>query len=154
MATPIGKDVSLEHLQRQGYYKLCFKCEQNRPGILYALTRVLHDKIEANIYSLSAYSPQNKRIEDYLFFNANRNRSFKEIDKLYRIMGKWNLYIFARRRFANPVIAYTIYQTTLALSNVSMFLFYISPKLERKLMERIKKFSYRFKFRKGDEKLN
>ncbi|HLC87187.1 MAG TPA: hypothetical protein VJH65_02855 [Candidatus Nanoarchaeia archaeon] len=80
----LSKDVSLEHLQRQGYYKLCFKCEQNRPGILYALTRVLHDKIEANIYSLSAYSPQNKRIEDYLFFNANRNRSFKEIEKLVR----------------------------------------------------------------------
>lgn len=81
------------------------------------------------------------------FFNFDKDY-FRELDKLYRIMGKWNLYIFSKRRFKNQLIAYLIYQTSFVLSNVSMALFYISPRLERKLMERVKKFSYRFKFKK------
>jgi len=87
------------------------------------------------------------------FFNFEKE-FFNEIDKLYKIMGKWNLYIFSKRRFKNPLVAYFVYQTTFILSNISMLLFYLSPNLERTLMERIKKFSYRFKFRKGDKRLN
>ncbi|MEK6860318.1 MAG: radical SAM protein [Nanoarchaeota archaeon] len=87
------------------------------------------------------------------FFKFNR-KYFKEIDKLYKLMGKWNLYIFARRRFKNPLIAYSIYQISFILSNISIILFSISLRFERMFMEKIKKFSYRFKFRKGDKKLN
>lgn len=87
------------------------------------------------------------------FFNFNKEL-FREIDKLYRIMGKWNLYIFSKRRFKNNFVVYFVYQGTLFLSRFSEFLYFLSPDLEKKLMERIKKFSYQFKFRKGDEKLN
>jgi len=82
------------------------------------------------------------------FFDFKKNL-FKEIDRLYRQMGKWNLYIFTKRRFKNPLAVQTIYQTVLLLSNASIFLYKISPALERRLMEKIKKFSYRFKFRRG-----
>lgn len=87
------------------------------------------------------------------FFNFDK-KLFKEIDKLYRIMGDWNLFIFARRRFKNPFIAFFVYKITLLLSIFSEFLYFLSPELERGLMGRVKKFSYRFKFRKGDKKLN
>lgn len=87
------------------------------------------------------------------FFKFDK-KLFKEIDKLYRIMGKWNLYIFARRRFKNPLAAYFVYQVSFILSNISIILFSISPKIERMLMEKLKKSSYRLKFRKGDKKLN
>ena len=87
------------------------------------------------------------------FFNFEKNY-FKEIDKLYRLMGKWNLWIFSKRRFKNLFVAYSVYQITFILSNISMLLFSLSPTLERTLMERIKKFSYRFKFKKGDKRLN
>jgi anaerobic magnesium-protoporphyrin IX monomethyl ester cyclase len=87
------------------------------------------------------------------FFNFNKEL-FREIDKLYRLMGKWNLYIFARRRFKNNSIAYLIYQNSLLVSRFSEFLYFLSPALEKKLMERIKKFSYRLKFRKGSDELN
>ncbi|MGV8151729.1 MAG: B12-binding domain-containing radical SAM protein [Candidatus Nanoarchaeia archaeon] len=78
----------------------------------------------------------------------------KEIDKLYRQMGKWNLYIFTRRRFKNLFSVLLVYYGVFALSNFSYMLYKISPGLERALMGRIKKFSYRFKFRKGEKKLN
>jgi radical SAM superfamily enzyme YgiQ (UPF0313 family) len=82
------------------------------------------------------------------FFKFDK-KMFKEIDKLYKLMGKWNLYIFAKRRFQNPFIIYLIYIGVFILSNFSILIYKISPKLERILMERLKKFSYKFKFRKG-----
>ena len=82
------------------------------------------------------------------FFSFDKEM-IEEIDKLYRQMGKWNLYIFTKRRFKNPLSIQAIYYGVFILSNISMLLYKISPKLERKLMTKIKKFSYRFKFRKG-----
>lgn len=87
------------------------------------------------------------------FFKFN-DEYFEEIDKLYRIMGDWNLFIFARRRFKNSLVAYFVYKNVLMLSKVSEYLYHLSPTLERKLMEGVKKFSYRFKFRKGDGKVD
>ena len=87
------------------------------------------------------------------FFNFEKDK-FREIDRLYKLMGKWNLYIFAKRRFKNPISVLIVYRIAFILSKLSNFLYEISPNLEKKLMERIKKFSYRFKFRKGNKKLN
>ncbi|MFH1607987.1 MAG: radical SAM protein [archaeon] len=82
------------------------------------------------------------------FFKFDK-KYFREIDKLYKIMGKWNLYIFTKRRFKNLISVQIVYQGLFVLSNISILLHSLSPNLERKLMERIKKFSYRFKFRSG-----
>ncbi|MFZ5955051.1 MAG: B12-binding domain-containing radical SAM protein [Nanoarchaeota archaeon] len=87
------------------------------------------------------------------FFSFDKD-VFREIDKMYKFMGKWNLYIITKRRFRNPIKVYVIYQALFILSNFSLFLYKISPKLERMIMERIKKFSYRFKFRKGTDNSN
>ncbi len=87
------------------------------------------------------------------FFNFEKDK-FKEIDKLYKLMGKWNLYIFSKRRFKNPVAIFVVFQGSFILSKISNILYEISPNLEKKLMERVKKFSYRFKFRKGSKELN
>ncbi len=76
---------------------------------------------------------------------------FREIDKLYRMMGVWYIYVISRRRFKNELAVYSVYLGVLALSIISYGLFKISRKLERSIMERVKKFSYRFKFRKGAE---
>ncbi len=87
------------------------------------------------------------------FFHLNK-KVFKEIDKLYRIMGDWNLFIFAKRRFKNSFLAFFVYKSTLLLSKFSEFVYTLSPELEKIFMERIKKFSYRFKFKKGNKSLN
>lgn len=87
------------------------------------------------------------------FFNFEEDK-FKEIDRLYKLMGKWNLYIFTKRRFKSPFSVFILYQGVFVLSKVSILLYGISPDIERKLMEKIKKFTYRFKFRKGNKKLN
>ena len=84
------------------------------------------------------------------FFKFNK-RYFKEIDKLYKIMGRWNLYIFTKRRFKNILMIYGVYGAFYISSILSMFLYKISPNLERTLMEKIKKFSYSFKFRRGSD---
>lgn len=82
------------------------------------------------------------------FFNFSKEL-FKEIDKLYRLMGRWNLHILSKRRFKNILVVNAVYSSVFLASKASEILFKISPKLERKIMERIKKFSYRFKFRRG-----
>jgi len=87
------------------------------------------------------------------FFNFDKEY-FRELDKLYRLMGRWNLYIFSRRRFKNPIVVWGVYSGVFALSNISMWIFGFSPDLEKRLMEGVKKFSYRFKFRKGNKRLN
>jgi len=84
------------------------------------------------------------------FFNFDK-KVFREIDKLYKLMGKWNLYIISKRRFKNPLFSYLVYQGVFVLSNISILLFYINPRLEKRLFKKIKKFSYRFKFRRGTE---
>jgi len=84
------------------------------------------------------------------FFRFNK-KLFREIDKLYKLMGKWNLYIFTKRRFKNKFVVWGVYSSVFVLSKISIFLFYFSPKLEKRIMENLKKFSYRFKFRKGTE---
>ncbi|MDO8528367.1 MAG: radical SAM protein [Nanoarchaeota archaeon] len=86
------------------------------------------------------------------FFNFDKDK-FREIDKLYKLMGKWNLYIFTKRRFKNPFIIQFIYQGLFLLSNISIILYKLSPRLEKRILERIKKFGYKFKFRKGSEEL-
>jgi anaerobic magnesium-protoporphyrin IX monomethyl ester cyclase len=80
------------------------------------------------------------------FFKLDRG-VFKEIDKLYRIMGKYNLKIISKRRFKNRFIAYSVYQGLFVLSNISLFLFEVSPKLEKGIMKNLEIFSYKFKFR-------
>ncbi len=81
------------------------------------------------------------------FFNLNRE-VYNEIDKLYRIMGKWNLYIITKRRFKNSVMSFIVYNFLFFLSNLSLFLFNLSPKLEKTLMRPITLFSYKFKYYK------
>lgn len=80
------------------------------------------------------------------FFKLDK-KIFKEIDKLYRIMGKWNLKIISKRRFKNPIINHSLYTGVFILSNLSFFLFKISPKLEKQLMSKLTTISYRFKFK-------
>jgi magnesium-protoporphyrin IX monomethyl ester (oxidative) cyclase len=72
---------------------------------------------------------------------------FREIDKLYKIMGRWNLYIFTKRRFNNIFLVSLIYSAFYISSLLSMFLYGFSPSLEKKIMEKVKKFSYKFKFK-------
>jgi len=80
------------------------------------------------------------------FFNMKKE-VFKEIDKLYKMMGKWNLKIIVNRRFKNPVVRYALYNGLFIISNISLLLYVISPKLEKFLMKNISNFSYRFKYR-------
>jgi magnesium-protoporphyrin IX monomethyl ester (oxidative) cyclase len=80
------------------------------------------------------------------FFRFSK-KYFREIDKLYKIMGRWNLYIFTKRRFKNIFTISLIYSAFYMSSILSMFLYNFSPTLERRLMEKIKKFSYSFKFK-------
>lgn len=87
------------------------------------------------------------------FFDFNK-KIFKEIDKLYKQMGRWNLYIFTKRRFKNPLVVQSVFFGIFILSNFSILLYKISPNLEKKLMERIKKFSYKFKFRNTSKNSN
>jgi len=87
------------------------------------------------------------------FFHFDK-KVFREIDKLYKQMGKWNLYIITKRRFKNSIAISAVYQGIFILSKFSSFLYSLSPSLEKLLMERLKKFSYRFKFRKGKENLD
>ena len=84
------------------------------------------------------------------FFRFDKKK-YKEIDKLYKLMGKWNLYIMTKRRFKNILAINFVYSSFFISSKLSEILFNISPKLEKIIMERLKKFSYQFKFRKGTE---
>ncbi|MDP7521010.1 MAG: radical SAM protein [Candidatus Pacearchaeota archaeon] len=81
------------------------------------------------------------------FFNLDKN-VFGEIDKLYRIMGKWNLKILVKRRFKNPLIRPILYNGLLISSNISLFLYKISPNLEKSIMRTLSNFSYKFKYKK------
>ncbi|HTY43627.1 MAG TPA: radical SAM protein [Patescibacteria group bacterium] len=81
------------------------------------------------------------------FFNLDKE-VFKEIDRLYRMMGQWNLKIISKRRFRNPMINTGIYHGLLMLSKMSLALYEISPKLEEKIMNPIAEYSYRFKYKK------
>ncbi len=81
------------------------------------------------------------------FFNLDK-KVFNEIDKLYKIMGKWNLKVLVKRRFENPLVAYLLYSGFLFLSNLSLVTFKISRKLEKRLMQPINIFSYKFRYRK------
>ncbi|MFH1839889.1 MAG: radical SAM protein [Nanoarchaeota archaeon] len=80
------------------------------------------------------------------FFNLDK-KVFNEIDRLYRIMGKWNLNIMVKRRFKNWFVRHLLYSGLLFFSNLSMFLFKISPNLERGLMQPVITFGYRFKYK-------
>jgi anaerobic magnesium-protoporphyrin IX monomethyl ester cyclase len=80
------------------------------------------------------------------FFNLDKE-VFCEIDKLYRMMGRWNLKIIVRRRFNNPAVSYIIYNSLFILSRLSLLMYKVSPKLERSVMRPISTFSYRFKYR-------
>jgi anaerobic magnesium-protoporphyrin IX monomethyl ester cyclase len=84
------------------------------------------------------------------FFGFNKGL-FKGIDRLYKLMGRWNLYIITKRRFKNKIMIALVYSSFFISSKISEILFQISPKLEKFIMERLKKFSYQFKFRKGTE---
>ncbi len=81
------------------------------------------------------------------FFNLD-DSVFKEIDKLYRMIGKWNLWVIVKRRIKNRFIKYTVYSSLFILSNLSLLIFNISPKLEKRLMKPFVTFSYKFKFKK------
>lgn len=84
------------------------------------------------------------------FFHFNK-KLFREIDRLYKLIGRWNLYIITKRRFKNKIAIGVVYSSFFILSKLSEILFSISPKMEKKFMEGLKKFSYQFKFRKGTE---
>ncbi len=72
---------------------------------------------------------------------------FREIDQLYKMMGKWNLKIISKRRFRNSFVSFGVYQGLLLLSKLSLFLYNISPSLEKSLMSPIANYSYRFKYK-------
>ena len=74
---PLKKKVDVEYRGRSQYSVLSFVSETDRPGIMYALTRILHEQLGANIYGLNAYSPKGKPIHDYIFFKAGKK--FSEI---------------------------------------------------------------------------
>lgn len=80
------------------------------------------------------------------FYNLDK-KVFVEINKLYLIMGKWNLKILVSRRFKNPLLKSSLYFGFLALSNFSLLLFGISEKLERKILKPISDLSYQFKYK-------
>jgi len=86
------------------------------------------------------------------FFKFDK-KMFNAIDDLYKMMGRWQLFVITKRRFNNPIIARIVFFGILTLSNVSLFLYKFSPNLEKKLLEKIKNFSYRFKFRKKTDNL-
>ncbi|MBI2630269.1 B12-binding domain-containing radical SAM protein [Candidatus Pacearchaeota archaeon] len=79
------------------------------------------------------------------FFNLNKN-VLGEIDRLYRSMGKWNLRVIVKRRFKNSAISWGISSGLVVLSNISLFLYKVSPKLEKLLMSPVARFSYKFKY--------
>ena len=81
------------------------------------------------------------------FFNLNKD-VFDEIDKLYKMMGQWNLKIISKRRFKNPIIHFGIYHGLLILSKMSLVLYGISPVIEEKIMGPLAEYSYRFKYKK------
>lgn len=81
------------------------------------------------------------------FFNLDK-KVFREIGKLYKTMGRWNLKIIVKRRFSNPLVRLVFYSGLVALSKFSLFLYGISPKFERLLMEPLQTFSYKFKYKK------
>jgi len=80
------------------------------------------------------------------FFKLGKN-VFNEIDRLYKIMGKWNLRIIVKRRFKNIFLNYALYFGLIGISNLSLILFKVSPSLEKKLMKPVEEFSYKFKYR-------
>jgi radical SAM superfamily enzyme YgiQ (UPF0313 family) len=81
------------------------------------------------------------------FFNLSKE-VFNEIDRLYRMMGQWNLKIISKRRFKNRLINFAVYQGLLTLSKMSLMLYGISPYLEKKIMMPVANYSYRFKYKK------
>lgn len=81
------------------------------------------------------------------FFKLDK-KIFKEIDKLYKMMGKWNLWIITARRFKNQMARYCVYFGLLCASRISLAFYYLSPKIEKFLMEPLQSFSYKFKFKK------
>lgn len=83
------------------------------------------------------------------FFNLDK-KVVNEIDKLYRFMGKWNLWCMVKLRFKNPVARYSLFYALLILSKFSLFLYNLSPILESKLMSPITKLGYRFKFKASE----
>jgi len=80
------------------------------------------------------------------FFKLD-GRVFREIDKLYRIMGKWNLWVITKRRFGGSLGGFFVYLGLVGLSKLSLFLFNVSPRIEKRLMKGLEKFSYRFKYK-------
>jgi anaerobic magnesium-protoporphyrin IX monomethyl ester cyclase len=80
------------------------------------------------------------------FFNLDKE-IFLEIDRLYKMMGQWNLKIISKRRFKNPIVSFGVYQGLLRLSKLSLILYKISPKLEKRIMSPIANYSYRFKYK-------
>ncbi len=80
------------------------------------------------------------------FFDLGKD-VFNEIDRLYKMMGQWNLKIISKRRFKNRVINFGVYHGLLMLSKMSLFLYNVSPKLEKKIMTSIANYSYRFKYK-------
>jgi anaerobic magnesium-protoporphyrin IX monomethyl ester cyclase len=80
------------------------------------------------------------------FFHLDKS-VFDEIDRLYRMMGQWNLKIISQRRFKNKALAFIVYQGLLFISRFSLALYNISPKLEKSIMKPIGDYSYRFKYK-------
>lgn len=81
------------------------------------------------------------------FFNLDKE-VFDEIDKLYKMMGQWNLKIISKRRFKNPIVNTGIYQGLLMLSKMSLMLYGVSPELEEQVMNSLAEYSYKFKYKK------
>lgn len=70
---PLKKNAHVEYRKSSGYYALSFTSEEDKPGIMYALTRILYEKLNANIYGLQAYSLKGKPVNDYVFFKTSKN---------------------------------------------------------------------------------
>ncbi len=81
------------------------------------------------------------------WFNLDKE-VFNEIDKLYKIMGKWNMWMTVKRRFKNPIKRYFIYRSLYGMSKLSLFLFKVSPKLEELMAKPLMEINYKFKHKK------
>jgi len=78
------------------------------------------------------------------WFNLDQE-VFDEIDKLYKIMGRWNMWNTVKRRIKNPFKRYFIYSSLYSLSVMSMFLHSVSPKLEETMAKPLVELSFKFK---------
>ncbi len=66
---PISRRARIDDTAGCDLYRLSFETDKDAKGILYALTRILHERLNADIYGIKAHVASGK-IDDYLFFKT------------------------------------------------------------------------------------